>query len=412
MKIITVIISLSAYFIINFKPPAISCDSKKLRHLNHGCQLIMLSGYSSVIQAFITAFVCFKTNAAVIPVILNTVFAGIFIIISAFNGILKTALTSKQIKLIWYILLVFMFYIPPFNIIIFRHFYKTGRREFNFESARMELEKVRAKNQVCHTKYPVLMVHGIFFRDWQYFNYWGRIPNALIENGADIYYGNQQSAKSVSESAGELKNRILEVIKESGAEKINIIAHSKGGIDSRYAISKLGMDKYIASLTTINTPHRGCDFVDNLLDIFPESVVKFIAEKYNRIFTRLGDNSPDFLAGIQDLRASQCKNLDKELPDSPDVIYQSYMSEMQNFFSAGIPLNIGYLLIKKCNGGNDGLVWVESARHGENFKLVQNKYKRGISHGDMIDLFRENIKGFDVREFYINIVQNLKNMGL
>ena len=47
----------------------------------------------------------------------------------------------------------------------------------------------------------------------------------------------------------------------------------------------------------------------------------------------------------------------------------------------------------------------------ENFTLIENKFPRGISHGDMIDLFRENIKGFDIREFYTNIALNLKNMG-
>ena len=43
----------------------------------------------------------------------------------------------------------------------------------------------------CKTKYPILMVHGMGFRDRKYFNYWGRIPKILKENGADIYYGHQ-----------------------------------------------------------------------------------------------------------------------------------------------------------------------------------------------------------------------------
>ena len=32
--------------------------------------------------------------------------------------------------------------------------------------------------------------------------------------------------------------------------------------------------------------------------------------------------------------------------------------------------------------------------------------------GDMIDLNRENIRGFDVREFYVQLVANLKERGL
>ena len=34
-----------------------------------------------------------------------------------------------------------------------------------------------------------------------------------------------------------------------------------------------------------------------------------------------------------------------------------------------------------------------------------------IANGDMIDLNRENIKGFDVREFYVGVVRGLKKMG-
>ena len=43
--------------------------------------------------------------------------------------------------------------------------------------------------------------------------------------------------------------------------------------------------------------------------------------------------------------------------------------------------------------------------------MINHSGKRGISHGDMIDLFRENIDGFDVREFYVDLVKDLKNKG-
>jgi triacylglycerol lipase len=36
----------------------------------------------------------------------------------------------------------------------------------------------------------------------------------------------------------------------------------------------------------------------------------------------------------------------------------------------------------------------------------------GISHADIIDLSRENIDGFDAREFYVKIVNALKKRGL
>lgn len=49
---------------------------------------------------------------------------------------------------------------------------------------------------------------------------------------------------------------------------------------------------------------------------------------------------------------------------------------------------------------------------GSSLTILKNEVSdRGISHGDVIDLNRENIKGFDVREFYINLVSDLREKG-
>lgn len=48
---------------------------------------------------------------------------------------------------------------------------------------------------------------------------------------------------------------------------------------------------------------------------------------------------------------------------------------------------------------------------GEKYTYITAKGKRGISHGDMIDLNRENIKDFDIREFYVQILADLKKSG-
>lgn len=388
----------------------VSVDSKKLRRINKGCKLIKTSGVAAVAEIIILAVYIKRASPGTLNIVFSILFPVIFIALTLLCGILRISLSSKQIKITDHIALVLFWWLPIFNIFLFRKFYKTGRREFVFESDKIELENARAQNEICKTKYPVLMVHGIFFRDWQYFNYWGRIPAALIQNGAQIYYGNQQSASSIERSAGELRERILEVINETGAEKLNIIAHSKGGLDSRYAISCLGMDKYVASLTTINTPHEGCDAVDYLLEKFPQSIINFLTNKYNKIFTKLGDRQPDFLAGVKDLSAVKSREFNEKTPDSPEVRYTSSMTEMSSCRSAFFPLNMSYLLIKKLNGANDGLVYVESAKHGE-FTLVRAPKRRGICHGDAIDLMRENIEGYDVREFYVNVVRELKESG-
>lgn len=399
------------FLIVLIRSEKISFSNKKLRRINKGCQLIKHSGIAAVAEIFILWLYFSRISPGPVNVVFSIIFPVIFIAITLFCGIIRISVSSKQVKITNHIALIMFWWLPVVNIFLFRKFYKTGKHEFIFESDKTELENARAQNEICKTRYPILMVHGIFFRDWQYLNYWGRIPVSLIRNGAQIYYGNQQSASSIERSAGELRDRILEVIRETGAEKVNIIAHSKGGLDSRYAISHLGMDKYVASLTTINTPHEGCDMVDFLLQKFPQPVVDFITNKYNRIFTKLGDDQPDFISGVKDLSAEKAKEFNEKTPDSPHVRYSSYMSVMSSWRSAGLPLNIGYLLINKLNGANDGLVYAESAKHGE-FTLIKAPGRRGISHGDVIDLFRENIDGYDVREFYVNIVSSLKEQGL
>lgn len=88
------------------------------------------------------------------------------------------------------------------------------------------------QNETCKTNYPLVLVHGVFFRDRKYFNYWGRIPEELIRNGEAVYYGEQQSAAGTEAAAAELKERILQIVKQTGCSKVNIIAHSKGGLES------------------------------------------------------------------------------------------------------------------------------------------------------------------------------------
>lgn len=43
--------------------------------------------------------------------------------------------------------------------------------------------------------------------------------------------------------------------------------------------------------------------------------------------------------------------------------------------------------------------------------VVTSRRLRGISHGDMIDLTREDYEGFDVKEFYVGVAAELKRKG-
>ena len=301
--------------------------------------------------------------------------------------------------------------IPVIHLILLIKIISVTDREYKFEFGKRQLEDKRKEQKVCDTKYPILLVHGVFFRDSNFFNYWGRIPETLISNGAKIYYGGQQSAASVEESAKELTEKIRTIVNDTGCGKVNIIAHSKGGLDSRYAISCLGADKYTASLTTVNTPHKGCQFAEYLLNKVPDSFRQGVADKYNKALKKLGDTDPDFLAAVNDLTASSCRDLNEKCPDSPEVFYQSIGSKMKKAYNGQFPLNLSSMFVKMFDGANDGLVSEVSMKWGEKFTFLEPSGNRGISHGDVIDLNRENIEGFDVREFYVGVVHDLKERG-
>jgi len=332
-------------------------------------------------------------------------------IVLFWNGIIRVYASSVQLGLKWRVIGIVCGFIPLVHIWALCRIIAIASREAAFEEEKYLLDQVRAQSRICHTKYPLLLVHGVFFRDFRFFNYWGRIPHALKQNGAVIYYGSQQSAASVASCGQELAARIRSIVEETGCEKVNIIAHSKGGLDSRYAISACGASPYTASLTTINTPHRGCIFADYLLEKIPQRIQKSVARKYNAALRKFGDTNPDFLAAVRDLTASACTLRNQKLPDSPDVYYQSVGSQMNCASSGRFPLNMAYPLVRHFDGANDGLVSMESARWGENFTGLTTAEGRGVSHGDMIDLNRENIPGFDVREFYVNLVADLRKRG-
>ncbi len=338
------------------------------------------------------------------------VWCAVLLLILFWNGILCVYATSEQLGIRYRVLGLLLGWVPIAHLVMLSIIISVCAREVAEESFHILRNRARAQEQVCKTKYPVLLVHGVFFRDSRLRNYWGRIPKELTANGAEIYYGNHSSAASVEKSAEELKKRMIEIVTETGCEKVNLIAHSKGGLDCRLAIAN-GAEPYVASLTTVNTPHRGCLFADDLLNRIPAPVQQKVAAGYQFAAGRLGDPNPDFMAAVRDLTAERCRSFDCAYPAPASVYCQSVGSELKRAKGGRFPLNFSYRLVRHYEGANDGLVATDSFSFGERYIRLTPKYRRGISHGDMIDLNRENIRGFDVREFYVGLVSDLKSRG-
>ena len=192
---------------------------KKLASLAHGCDLLRTSTVWFCLE-LLTAGALFWSMKLFWVILLIDL--GVFSLLcwfTVFQGLLHIALHSTQVKLPWHVALFFLWWVPPLNLFLMGHVYRTAKRELQLECAKAECNVMRKESEICKTRYPILLVHGIFFRDWQFFNYWGRIPAELIRNGATIFYGKQQSAQSISVSAKELAAQIQSVIAETGAEK-------------------------------------------------------------------------------------------------------------------------------------------------------------------------------------------------
>ena len=387
----------------------------RLKLLKFGSRILTFFLTSSIILTLCTVFLWIK-NHTLIETSTDYIFFGIFVVLSIclelllfWTGIIMVYITSVQLGIKTRIIGIICGWIPFVNIYMLTKIIRICKEEYRFETEKIVINERRKHEKICETKYPILLVHGVFFRDFKHLNYWGRIPDELKKNGAIIYYGNHNSAASVADSAKELEKTVEKILKETGAEKINIIAHSKGGLDSR--VLAIIMPDKIASITTINTPHKGCEFADYLLSKIPEKQQEIIARKYNLAASKLGDVNPDFLAAVRDLTFEKCEKRNKIIKDVPGIYYQSLGSKLNKATSGKFPLNFTYHLVKYFDGENDGLVGEKSFEWGNNYKYLTIDGKRGISHADMIDLNRENIKDFDIREFYVNLVSELKKKG-
>lgn len=269
----------------------------------------------------------------------------------------------------------------------------------------------------CKTKYPILLVHGMGFRDAP-ICYWGRIPKVLKSNGAEVYFGMQEANADIERNARLLAGRLKHILQETGKEKVNVIAHSKGGMETRYLISSLNEGRHIASLTTISTPHNGSVSMDKLMKL---GIIMKIIGAGTDIFKRIGgDKKPDTFRCFQQLTTTYMKKFNKENPDDPHILYRSCAFLMSSPFS-DIIMTVPYIGVKILDGKSDGFLTPSEVSHGKLRGTFTGTRIRGMSHADEVDLRRmkcgvRNIDTGevfnDVTDMYIKLVSELKEMGL
>lgn len=254
-------------------------------------------------------------------------------------------------------------------------------------------------------KYPVVLVHGLAAKTFPFLNSFGSIPRFLREKGLRVFVPNHDGVGTITGNARQLQAEIEAICQTEGCEKVNLIAHSKGGLDARYMISTLSMGSKVASLTTLSTPHHGSRLSAMLLR-FPKWIIHPLSFFINGFFRLFGDQNPDILSAARELTDTAMEHFNICVPNDPAVYYQSYASHAskENAFLAYLP----YQISRYCEqDATDGLVSVSSSRWGN----YQGQIKGHPNHIQMIALTLSKKKRQVVGNFYLEIITQLRDKG-
>ncbi|MCI1255117.1 MULTISPECIES: esterase/lipase family protein [Corynebacterium] len=103
--------------------------------------------------------------------------------------------------------------------------------------------------------WPVVLVHGTISSK----AVWQNLVTRLRDDGFVVFapdYGRHGTGE-IRQSAIDVGAYINQVLRATGAEKVDIVAHSQGGLLSRYLINEMGFDDRVHHLVTLSAPHHG-----------------------------------------------------------------------------------------------------------------------------------------------------------
>jgi triacylglycerol lipase len=205
-------------------------------------------------------------------------------------------------------------------------------------------------------RHPVVLLHGVlgFVRRTVTrllsFSYFQGVEEHLVDAGVAV----RTVALPASASVEARARALGEAIERLGAERVNVVAHSMGGLDARWYVGRLGGHRRVASLTTIATPHRGT----YLADWGGLRLGRALAGW--RLLSELGIDSSAFVDLRRDVADERNAALERE-PAAPTFSYGA----ARRWWGIAAPLQVSFRLLQRAEGPNDGLVSVASARHGE-----------------------------------------------
>jgi triacylglycerol lipase len=246
----------------------------------------------------------------------------------------------------------------------------------------------------------VVLHHGLWARPGPVSaQYWRGIDQALAMQGYDVLVTEVHRSAGVAVRAAQLKQQVLRHLKrlDRDGQKVAIVAHGVGGLDARFAISKLGMEDRVAGLVTIGTPHRGSAYFDWVV----------------RNLDRSGKLKAMARAGVEvgavwDATTWRAQKLTESLPDLPHVKYFSVCGVVPK---RRVPpaMFAGYSIITAAEGDNDGRVSLASAQWGKPIGFWPMHHFQLINW-PLAQL--PNDSADDVRPRYVSLVDQMIDEGV
>ena len=132
---------------------------------------------------------------------------------------------------------------------------------------------------------PVLLIHG-YAEDAAIWKKW---EDLLKKDGIQFFTitftDSDDKCGSAEQHAKELEKRVQDVKQQSGAQKINIVGHSKGGLDARVFLD-ITDTKDVANLIMIGTPNAGSPAAET------NDATKAVMNPNTKYYTITGDWLP------------------------------------------------------------------------------------------------------------------------
>ena len=284
--------------------------------------------------------------------------------------------------------------------------------------------------------YPIILAHGMAgFDRIGPINYFFNVAADLRARGEMVVEAHVPRFESSAVRASYLARYVDDTLRQSGACKVNLIAHSQGGLDSRYLITSLGYGSRIGGLVTVSTPHRGSPVADAALGILPGFTFSAINSILRSLWSvTVPPEDPSLHASLVQLsRTNMSQRFNPQNPDDARVKYYSIAGRSAARIGStecagsvwGNSLRIDLLdpllavtepvfavtgAIPLIADPNDGLVTVESARWGKFLGCVPADHLDEV--GQLAHLTPNLLSGSDHKDLYRRILAELHRDGL